>query len=265
MTELPREFKDKDFLTTTQAARLLCVSPDTVLKWVKAGKVKSYRTLGGHFRIPISELDIPTAETFDGPAAAPDYPEAISHLYCWEYLAGGGEIKRECKDCVTYRSRARRCYELKDLPGSMGCLNLLCDTECTNCEYYKVVSGQGINVLLLTKSKKLLTDMEAADGHNGIHIEVAESEYESAVIIQNFRPDYIVVDCALGRRRTSEVCTSLFSDIRIPVPRVILSSRTSLTRDYCDQEVFGWIRKPFTLSELRHCIRGVPKMTKEDK
>ncbi len=239
------------------------MSPDTVLKWVKAGKVKSHRTLGGHFRIPISELDIPTAEFSDSTLPASGFTENVPHLYCWEYLADGGEIRRECTDCVTYRSRARRCYELKDLPGGMGCLNLLCDTECANCEYYKVVSGQGINVLLVTRSERLLTDPEGADTRNGIHIEIAASEYESAVKIQNFRPDYIVVDCALGRRRTSDVCANLFSDIRIPVPRVILSSRTSLSRDYCDQEVFGWIRKPFTLSELRHCIRGVPKMMKE--
>ena len=56
MTE---ERSKKDYLTTTQAAKLLSVTPDTVLKWVKAGKVKSYRTLGGHFRIPLSELNIP--------------------------------------------------------------------------------------------------------------------------------------------------------------------------------------------------------------
>jgi excisionase family DNA binding protein len=263
MTELPREFKDKDFLTTTEAAKLLSVSPDTVLKWVKAGKVKSHRTLGGHFRIPVSELDIPAKTHVDESTAAVIDPDAISHQYCWEYLADGDEIKSECKECITYRSRARRCYELKDLPGSMGCLNLFCDNECKNCEYYKVVSGQGINVLLLSKNRNLITDLGAADGSNGIRFEFAESEYDAAVLIQSFRPDYVVVDCAMGRRRTGEVCASLFSDIRIPVARVILCSRRGLTQDYCDQEAFGWIRKPFTLSELRHCIRGVPKMMKD--
>ena len=37
---------DKNYLTTTQAAKLLSVSPDTVLKWVKAGKLQARRTLG---------------------------------------------------------------------------------------------------------------------------------------------------------------------------------------------------------------------------
>ena len=126
-------YKDKDYLTTTQAARLLCVSPDTVLKWVKAGKVKSYRTLGGHFRIPFAELDLPSAEV-DPDVSSDKAPKRLVHQYCWEFLASGGAIKAECKDCITYRSRARRCYELKDLPGGMGCLNLLCDTECNKCD-----------------------------------------------------------------------------------------------------------------------------------
>ena len=42
----------KDYFTTTEAANLLSVSPDTVLKWVRAGKIESYRTPGGHSRIP---------------------------------------------------------------------------------------------------------------------------------------------------------------------------------------------------------------------
>ena len=53
MTETNRK---RDYLTTTQAAEMLSVSPDTVLKWVKAGKLRAHRTLGGHFRIPFQEL-----------------------------------------------------------------------------------------------------------------------------------------------------------------------------------------------------------------
>src|SRR3990170_1913664 len=96
----------KDYLTTTQAARLLAVSPDTVLKLVRAGKVKSSRTLGGHFRIPMSELGALGSgkATYTGvTAAAPP----VMHQYCWEFLAAGGEIKVECRDCITFRSRAR--------------------------------------------------------------------------------------------------------------------------------------------------------------
>jgi excisionase family DNA binding protein len=41
----------KDLYSTFQAAKVLGVSPDTVLKWIKAGKLPASRTLGGHYRI----------------------------------------------------------------------------------------------------------------------------------------------------------------------------------------------------------------------
>ena len=47
---------NKDYLTTSQAAKILSVSPDAVLKWARAGKIEAYRTPGGHFRIPKSAL-----------------------------------------------------------------------------------------------------------------------------------------------------------------------------------------------------------------
>ncbi len=263
MPEMPDKDKQKDYLTTSQAARLLSVSADTVLKWVKAGKVKSYRTLGGHFRIPVSELKIlpsrqPIAEPIPTQAARP-----LVHQYCWEYFAGSAEIKAECKECITYRSRAKRCYELKDLPGGLGCLNLLCDTECSDCDYYKAVSDQGINVLVLTENRKLMTGFNDEDTLDGLEVRFASCEYEAALIIQGFRPDYVVVDCGLGKKRTAAVCSSLFSDIRVPVVRIILSSKTIKIRDYCDKEVFGWITKPFTTGQLKECIRGVPEPADE--
>ncbi len=254
---------NKDYMTTSQAARLLSVSPDTVLKWVRAGKVKSYRTLGGHFRIPITELEN-LASTARAPlrAASPE-AQPIAHQYCWEYLAAGGEIKAECRDCITFKSRARRCYELKDMPGAMGCLNLMCDTDCDECEYFQQVNGQGLNILVLSESESIVSGAERPSKTNGLRLKFCSTEYAAAVMIQNFRPDYIVVDCAFGKKRTGTICNNLFDDTRIPVARIILSSKTRKIQDYCDKEVFGWIRKPFAIAQLRECIQGVPKLAEK--
>lgn len=249
----------KDYLTTSEAAKLMAVSPDTVLKWVKAGKVESYRTLGGHFRIPAAALErLSGASSVSAPSSGSSADPPSSHQYCWEYLAAGGDIKAECRDCITFRSRARRCYELKDLPGEMGCLNLMCDTECTECEYYRLVSGQGLNVLIISDKRKLISGYDRRDKVKGLRLRFAATEYEAATVIQRFRPDFVVVDCAFGKKRTASVCDHLFSDIRIPVARIILSSKTRRIRDYCDREVFGWIRKPFNIEQLQACIQGVP-------
>ena len=42
--------------STFQAAKFLGVSPPTVIKWANDGKIKSYRTPGGHRRILESVL-----------------------------------------------------------------------------------------------------------------------------------------------------------------------------------------------------------------
>ena len=43
-------------LTASQAAALLQVSPKTVSRWAKEGKLPFVRTLGGHRRYPDSEI-----------------------------------------------------------------------------------------------------------------------------------------------------------------------------------------------------------------
>ncbi|UCD17080.1 MAG: helix-turn-helix domain-containing protein [Candidatus Zixiibacteriota bacterium] len=248
--------KIKEYYTTTQAAKILSVSPDTVLKWVRAGKIKSRRTLGGHFRIPASEVEFSAVKE----AAAAKHPapaaEPLAYQYCWEYLAGSGEIKPECRECLTYRSRSRRCYELRDLPDGLGCLRMFCQTSCQDCDYYNLVNGQGVTVLILSENPAIIRNRNRLEESGGLHLKFAESEYECATLIQKFRPDYVVLDCAFGRKRTSMICMNLFNDPRIPVPRIILASKIKKLKDYCDKEVFGWIKKPFAVEQLEECIQG---------
>ncbi len=250
---------NKEFLTTSQAAKLLSVSPDTVLKWVKAGKIKSKRTLGGHFRIPNTEIRVFNGSIKEHPDKSSNNSSIVPYQYCWEYMAAGGPIQSECKDCITFRSRASRCYELKDIPGGMGCLNLMCDTDCTNCEYYKVVNGQKLNILVISENQNIVQDFNTLDDSGLFKIHFSKDEYSAAVKIHENRPDYIIVDCSIGKKRTGFICNNLFDDIRIPVVRIILTSKSKNIKDYCDKEVFGWIRKPFNIEQLNECIRGVNK------
>ena len=44
-------------MSTPQAAAYLDVHRETLLKWVKAGKVRAFRTPGGWYRFRLADLD----------------------------------------------------------------------------------------------------------------------------------------------------------------------------------------------------------------
>lgn len=46
-----------DYYTTHTAARKLLVTPTTIIHWIRMGKIKTIKTVGGHRRIPASEID----------------------------------------------------------------------------------------------------------------------------------------------------------------------------------------------------------------
>ncbi len=48
--------REKIFLTSTQAAKLLNISLATFKKYIVVGKVRTIRTPGGHYRINKKEL-----------------------------------------------------------------------------------------------------------------------------------------------------------------------------------------------------------------
>ena len=249
---------DKRYLTTTEAARLLSVSPDTVLKWVRAGKVNSYRTPGGHWRIPAEAVDRLLPGGRPTRASARANPEE-SYQYCWEYNSLPGELCENCQQCIVYRSRARRCYEFRDFPEAFGHLRLYCQSTCEECQYYEVVKEQGVNVLVITRSSALAKRLSAAGSREGFRLEAAGSEYEASAKIETFRPDYIVVDCSFGTRRTNDICDHLFDDERIPLTRLILASKDPEVKKFCDHEILGWLKKPFDARQLRGFVESIDK------
>lgn len=54
------------FLRTSEVAQKLHVSPKTVSRWAKEGRLPFLSTLGGHRRFPASEIDRLTEELAQG-------------------------------------------------------------------------------------------------------------------------------------------------------------------------------------------------------
>ena len=127
-----------------------------------------------------------------------------------------------------------------------------------------MVHGQVQSVLILCESRKILTDRSKLDFVNDLQVRFVEDEYECSYLVEKFRPDFIIIDVAYGRKRTEAFCNNLYNDPRIPVVRLILASPIMDFQEYCDNEIFGWIKKPFTLEELKNCIKGI-SLTEESK
>ena len=48
---------NKEYLTTFQAAQVMSVTPDSILKWIKSGLLNARKTPGGHYRVSRKNLE----------------------------------------------------------------------------------------------------------------------------------------------------------------------------------------------------------------
>ena len=128
--------KVKNYITTGEAAAIFDVDPDTVLRWIKSGDIPAIRTPGGHYRINRNVfLTKMIKETSNKEKDDPH--SALS--YCWEYNSESGMMRDACKECIVFKSRTGRCYELSNLPTPIGHSKLFCSESCEDCQYFKTI------------------------------------------------------------------------------------------------------------------------------
>jgi len=244
-------------LTTGQAARILAVTPDTVLKWIRTGRLPARRTAGGHHRIDRKELELVAAGglTSDAPDSP---PHRRPFQYCWEFY-GNGDLPGKCQGCAVYLMRAHRCYEVAKLAPQSGHLKAYCQETCDECDYYRLVLEQRTNVLVVTDDESLTAVMERETDQAEFNLEVADGEYSCSFKVSDFRPDFAVVDCALGRRASRDISRHLVQDPRVPSVRVILAGKEDEFPEECEQEVFARMERPFGIREINEIIEGILK------
>ena len=85
--------RNPSLLTTGQAAKLCEVTPDTILKWIRKGRLRGVRTAGGHYRISLRDLQphVCSDRQEDAPERMP--VSVPRRLYCWEYLSDKGVVR----------------------------------------------------------------------------------------------------------------------------------------------------------------------------
>lgn len=245
---------DKEYFTTGEAAVICAVTPNAVLKWVSAGRLSANRTPGGHHRIPRQAL----LELLKGQSrVSSDLSGEKPFQFCWEFNAKSGKIQKGCLECIVYRSRTGRCYEMAKLPNETGHSKLFCDRSCEDCKYYEMIRGRTPNILLAIDLPQLQSSLELQSADMDCHLRFTDCEYHCSMIIESFRPDYVVIDCSIGPDRSREFAQNLSEDPRIPFARIILAGNRQDLPEECDHLVFAFITRPLTISTISELIGGL--------
>ncbi|MFH1892810.1 MAG: helix-turn-helix domain-containing protein [Candidatus Zixiibacteriota bacterium] len=245
-----RETPSNSYLSTGQAAGICSVTPDTVLKWIRSGRIQAVRTPGGHHRIPHEAL-LEFLRS-DRNQDRDDY--SAKFQYCWEFNSKTGEIPEDCLNCVVYKSKTLRCYEMSELPPEIGHARLFCQGTCQDCDYYRTAHGHRPNVLVVTDKNRLKAALEREAKEADFDLQVTDCEYRCSMMVEKFRPDYVVIDCSMGVQRSKQFASMLSEDPRIPFVRVILSGNRGELPKKCDKVVFAFMERPFSMAMLSNLI-----------
>lgn len=212
---------ERQLLSTGQVARLLSVTPDTVLKWIRRGRIPAVRTAGGHHRIDAADI----ATLLDTRCRTSSYTPGASHrLRCWEYLYGPTTVRSNCKDCPAYRFRAARCFEVRQSVSPKQD-NSFCATGCRACPYYLRAHGEPQRVLVITTDHVLGGQLVAASGAV-FDFRTAASSYQAGAMVAEFSPGIILIDELFDPAGRHLLLTSLSADPHIPWARVVLLYRS---------------------------------------
>ena len=128
------------FYFTTNDIALMCnVTRQTVINWIKTGKLKANLTPGGHRRVLREDLVVFFRDNRMEEARIQEYEENHKQRipYCWEYFSIGfasRSSRHECEKCPAKLAKAQRCYVIADLLGDNG---RYCNTECSDCAFFK--------------------------------------------------------------------------------------------------------------------------------
>lgn len=199
-------------LSTGEAANKLAVTPDTVLKWIKQGRIPAHRTAGGHHRIEFSVVERLMAS---GCALGEDGCAVAAPSRCWEFFSVGGAIRQECTECSAYRVRAALCYELSRLEPPPANRKVFCQTACEDCPYYQQVNRLPSRVLVVTADRGLAEALAGISPEAAV-VRVVGDTYGASAEIGSFRPSLVVLDSHLPEGVFRELAGAVTADRRVP-------------------------------------------------
>lgn len=248
---------DRIWLSTGEAARLCSVERDTVLKWIKRGRIPAVRTAGGHYRIARQDLErlLAASPVWHRAAGASD-----AGRRCWEFMAAGGPMRSECRSCLAYRARAGFCFRLREQPGLAA--GILCWDwlACRDCPYYRQLEGLPARVLFVTTDESVSCAFQS--GAPKLEIRFARNAREAASQIPDWWPALMVVDAETLGGAEVELLQRLLADQPAVGLRVLYVTGSGACPVASGSgagplPVTGFLDKPFGPEEILRVLEGI--------
>lgn len=250
-------FMESDLLSTGEVARICGVTSDTVLKWIKKGRLPAVRTTGGHFRVARRTLE--TLGYFEkgavgraGVAAPISSGPVLNH--CWEHFCRDLPPPESCKKCIVYRARIEKCYEVSELGETIGHGRQFCRTTCQNCSFFRACHGLAPNVLVVTSDEALIGRLTAQAASASVVLRLARSGYESSTVVETFHPSAVVMDSALPEMRDGRMVDSVLQDERMLGVKVIVALRKG--DQMTARPGASVMPAPFTLAKIERLVQA---------
>lgn len=242
-----------DRLSTGQAATILAVTADTVLKWIKRGRLPATRTAGGHFRVRFADVQRLRSR---GDASATLGTPLEGPVFCWQFHAGESEPADSCVSCIVYRARALRCFELSRVAAAGGHVDshagTHCSTSCLDCAYYLAHFHEQIRVVVALEDAVQQASLEHADADASgasLLLSFASSAYDTALAIQEGQPAFVVLHGSLHGKQGRELRHDIERDPRHPGIRVLVAGEAEAGAGAAPD-----LPLRFTLAELQGAI-----------
>ena len=254
--------KNRNWLTTGQAAQLCAVTPATVLSWIRKGRLAGIRTAGGHYRIKRENLEPLLIE--EGLSSDGDHhreSRSARPLRCWEYLSDGKTLRDECAACVAYRTRAAWCFLLAANESSGSRIGHACPNKCAECAYYRRVLGMPTRVLVVSSDQSLVQRLRVGDAPD-LALRFAHNVYEASAIAQSSLPAFAVIDGEGFPLEDGGLIESLSRDPRLPSLKIIVAKSGGPDRMSEYQRnghvALHVIERPFGLGQITAVIESYP-------
>lgn len=243
--QIPR----REYFSSGEVAKLCAVKRDSVVKWIRAGKLPASRTTGGHYRISRSFL---IDFLHKRRSRLPLSPMGSDLTYCWEFHAKKGKIHGDCKKCICFKSRTLRCYELIKSGLTDGHRAVYCLGSCEECDYYKTVLARPAKIILITSRGEIAARMESEAINFNCDVKVAPTGYQCSTLLHSFKPDYIIIDGLQNNVNLKELTRDLASDVRLVSARLIIIGSPGSKIECSEVEHY---RGPFSLDNISKITR----------